>query len=195
MLFGRKFKRRVWLFSLITFSGVLLVNISQVETFDLRTLLFGGVPVLVASFCYPLGNQLVWEAKHAGNNNIPQINSPLLDNVFNKVLLMTMGSFPLWIILILLVQPPVPGISQIGNTLLVAILSGVLATSIFLFARNKAKTPGELAGVDATQASEVIFALLGGIIFLGGSVPNVTSCIGLVLVMIGLFLFVRFQDS
>ena len=194
-LFGRKFKKRVWLFSLLIFFGVLLVNVSHIEAFDLKTLLLGGVPVLLAAFCYPFGNQLVWEAKHANSNIIPNISSPLLDNVFNKVLLMTTGSFPLWVVLILLTQPPAPSAAQMINTLLVALLSGVFATSIFLFARNLASTPNELAGVDATQASEVIFALLGGIVFLGGSAPKVTSMIGLALILAGLMLFVKLQKG
>lgn len=195
MLFGRKFKKRVWLFSLLIFSGVLLVNVSHIEAFDFRALLLGGVPVIIAAFCYPLGNQLVWEAKYSSKNCIPHITSPLLENVFNKVLLMTVGSFPLWGVLILLIQPSVPDGTQVINTFMVALLSGVFATSIFLFSRNIASTPNELAGVDATQASEVIFALLGGMLFLKGSAPNVTSMIGLGLIMIGLILFVAFQEG
>lgn len=108
---------------------------------------------------------------------------------------MTVGSFPLWVVLILLTQPPVPSTAQVVNTLLVALLAGVFATSIFLFARNLASTPGELAGVDATQASEVVFALLGGGVFLGGGAPNVTSIVGLALILTGLMLFVKFQEG
>ena len=193
-LFGRRFKARVWFFSLIIFLGVLLVNISYIEELDLKALLFGGIPVLLAAFCYPLGNQLVWEAKQSDHRYIPCISSPLLENVFNKVLLMTTGSFPLWGVLILQIQPPAPMIEQVGNTLLVALFSGVVATSIFLFARNLASTPGELAGVDATQASEVVFALIGGLFFLGGNIPNTISIIGLTLILIGLILFASFQD-
>lgn len=195
LLFGRRFKKRVWFFSLIIFGGVLLVNLSHIEEFDVKVLLLGGIPVLIAAFCYPFGNQLVWEAKHKGSRFIPYISSPLLENVFNKVLLMTVGSFPLWILLILLVQPPEPTMVQVGNTLLVALLSGVIATSIFLFARNLAVTSGELAGVDATQASEAVFALIGGILFLGGDLPNPLSVVGLALILIGLTLFALFQDS
>lgn len=58
-LFGRKFKKRVWLFSLLIFLGVLLVNVSHIEEFDMKTLFLGGIPVLIAAFCYPIGNQMV----------------------------------------------------------------------------------------------------------------------------------------
>ncbi len=193
MLFGRTFPKRIWLFASIIFLGVILVNLSYIEQFDPKVFLLGGIPVLIAAFCYPFGNQLVWEAKHAKHKNIPSITSPLLNNVFNKVLLLTLGSFPLWIVLVLITQPPAPSMSQTLNTLLVALLSGVFATSIFLFARNLASNSNELAGVDATQASEVIFALLGGLLFLEGKAPNIVSIIGLVLILVGLLLFVTYQ--
>lgn len=90
----------------------------------------------------------------------------------------------------MITQPPALGISQTLNTFLVALLS--FTTSIFLFARNLAPNSNELAGVDATQASEVIFALLGGIVFLGEMVPNIVSIIGLVLILVGLLLFVTY---
>lgn len=195
MLFGRRFKKRVWLFSLLIFLGVVLVNLSHIDGFDMKSLVLGGFPVLIAAFCYPVGNQLVWEAKQARHNTIPHITSPLLDNVFHKIFLMTVGSLPLWLVLVLTIQPPAPSPAQIANTLLVAVLSGVVATSIFLFSRNLASSPNELAGVDATQASEVIFALVGGILFLGGGAPNIVSMIGLLLIFSGLLCFIKFANS
>ncbi len=113
-----------------------------------------------------------------------------MNNVFNKVLLMTLGSFPLWVGLVLIIQPPGPSQSQILNTALVALFSGVFATSIFLFARHLASNANELAGVDATQSSEVVFALLGGVVFLGSKAPNMEAIIGLVLILVGLVFFV-----
>jgi drug/metabolite transporter (DMT)-like permease len=193
MLFGRSFSRRIWFFSLLIFVGVILVNLSHFEAFNLKVLLLGGLPVLVAAFCYPFGNQLVWEAKNGNNKKLPSIKSPLLNNVFNKVMLMTLGSLPLWAVVVLITHPPAPSLSQLLNTSLVALFSGVFATSIFLYARNLASTSNELAGVDATQSSEVIFALVGGIIFLGSETPNVESSIGLVLILVGLVFFVRYQ--
>lgn len=101
ILFGRSFPRRIWFFSLIIFLGVVLVNLSHIEEFTFKALLLGSFPVLLAAFCYPFGNQLVWEAKNGNHKNVPSIKSPLLNNAFNKVLLMTLGSFPLWTVLIL----------------------------------------------------------------------------------------------
>ncbi|PHR30182.1 MAG: hypothetical protein COA36_02010 [Desulfotalea sp.] len=193
MLFGRRFPLRIWLFSAIIFLGVVLVNMSNVEQFDLTLLLTGGLPVLIAAFCYPFGNQLVWEATNGENTKLPKIHSPLLSNVFNKVFLMTLGSIPLWIILVLITTPPLPSVEQIINSSLVALFSGVCATSIFLFTRNLAKTSSELAGVDATQASEVIFALGGSMLFLGGAVPGMTAFAGLILILVGLVFFIRYQ--
>ena len=194
MLFGRRFPKRIWLFSCIIFFGVVLVNISHVDDFDLKLLLSGGLPVLVAAFCYPFGNQLVWEAKNGKNDRFPQIHSPLLANVFNKVFLMTLGSLPLWVVLLFIVSPPQPSTGQILNSGLVAFFSGVCATSIFLFARNLATTSNELAGVDATQASEVVFALIGGMLVLGGGVPSPSAFVGLVMILFGLILFVKYQS-
>jgi len=195
MLFGRSFPRRIWFFSLLIFFGVILVNLSRIETFELETLLLGGLPVLIAAFCYPFGNQLVWEAQKGSNRMLPRIESPLLNNAITKVFLMTLGSLPLWAGLVAITQPPSPGLSQIMNCSLVALFSGVCATSIFLFARNLASNSNELAGVDATQSSEVIFALIGGILFLGSKGPNLISAIGLILILVGLTFFIKYQKT
>jgi drug/metabolite transporter (DMT)-like permease len=195
MFFGKKFQKKIWAFSIIIFIGVCLVNLSHIDTFDLKALLLGGIPILIASFCYPIGNQLVWEAKNGNHKNVPKITSKLLNNAFNKVFLLSIGSLPLWFILLAIIHPEMPSNSQIINTALVALLSGVLATSIFLYARNIAKNSNEIAAIDATQASEVAFALLGGMIFLGNTSLNLMSIIGLSLIMVGLFLFTKYQTT
>lgn len=194
MLFGRSFPARIWGFSSMIFLGVLLVNVSHIDNFDFQKLMAGGLPVLLAAFCYPFGNQLVWEAENGGNDKFPKIHSPLLSNAFNKVFLMTLGSIPLWIVLLLFVHPPLPSMGQVFNSSLVALFSGVCATSIFLYARNLATTSNELAGVDATQASEVIFALIGGMMLLGGDLPSPVALVGLFMIVIGLMLFVKYQN-
>jgi drug/metabolite transporter (DMT)-like permease len=194
MGFGRSFPRKIWAFSFIILAGVLLVNTSQIESLNTSQLLLGGLPVLLAAFCYPIGNQLVWEAK-TGRGRLPKIDSPYLDNAFNKVFLMTLGSIPFWIILLISVRPPPPSNGQILNTALVALFSGILATSLFLFARSKAKKPSELAAVDATQSSEVIFAMAGEVAILGAPLPGPTAIAGITLVFLGLIFFIKFQEQ
>ncbi len=53
----------------------------------------------------------------------------------------------------------------------------------------------ELAAVDATQSSEVVFALMGEILILNAPLPDGLSIAGICLVFIGLALFVRFQEN
>lgn len=122
---------------------------------------------------------------------IPAIETTLLQNAFNKVWLMSLGSLPYWLILGMIVRPDRPDTSQLFNTLLVAILAGVAATSIFLYAREQAVTSSEVAGVDSTQASEVVFALIGGIILLNNAIPSALGLVGIGLIMLGLILFAK----
>ncbi len=121
--FGRRFPRRIWLFSAIVFAGVFLVNLSQAGAVDPAELIKGALPVLIAAFCYPIGNQLVWEAK-TGHGRLPDISGPELEHPFAKVLLMSLGSVPFWSLLVVVTAPPPPVGGQIVNTALVALFSG-----------------------------------------------------------------------
>ena len=122
---------------------------------------------------------------------IPAIETSLLQNAFNKVWLMTLGSFPFWLVLGAFIQPEPPATTQLFNTLLVALLAGVAATSIFFYAREQAVTSSEVAGVDSTQASEVIFALIGGILLLNNAIPSAMGLVGIGLIILGLILFAK----
>ncbi|MEN8626282.1 multidrug resistance efflux transporter family protein [Psychrobacter proteolyticus] len=122
---------------------------------------------------------------------IPSIETTLLQNAFNKVWLMTLGCLPFWLFLGIIVRPDQPHPSQIINTLLVALLAGVAATTIFLYAREQAVTSSEVAGVDSTQASEVIFALIGSILLLGNAIPSAMGLVGIGLIIVGLILFAK----
>lgn len=189
LFFGRSFPKRVWFFSLMIFAGVVLVNIADFTAIDPHRLLLGALPVLLASFCYPLGNQLVWEAAHGNSSRIPRIDSPLLENPLARVMVMSLGSMPLWVVLLIFCQPSSPALGQVANTALVALFSGLIATSLFLYARNRAKNAAELAGVDATQASEVVFALIGGLVLLDTPPPTLVAVCGIAAIILGLVMF------
>ncbi|EKD37793.1 MAG: hypothetical protein ACD_75C00992G0001 [uncultured bacterium] len=191
--FGKKVPVSALFFSVLIFAGVVLVNVSQAETAPLREVLMGGVPVLLAAFCYPLGNQLVWEVQNSGFARLPAITDPALNRPFAKVLLMTLGSIPFWLLVIVVCRPPAPAASQVMQTALVALFSGIVATSLFLHGRQLARDPYELSAVDATQASEVIFALIGEIIFLQAALPSMSGFAGIAMTIAGLCLYLRAQ--
>ena len=215
--FGQSFQKKVIVYSVIVFIGVVLANVgeglrhSTSQGTDWHALLlFGALPAFIASFCFPLGNQLIWQAgqpkgdsTHPTTNEmsklatrkllqkVPQVTSPLLSNPLHKVWLMSLGSLPMWLVLGVIVQPPAPSVSQITISFLVALMAGVLGTTTFLHARSLAKQPQQLAAVDATQGSEIIFALLGGMLLLHTPMPSGLSFVGIALVIIGLVLFAK----
>ena len=215
--FGQSFQKKVIVYSVIVFIGVVLANVgeglrhSTSQGTDWHALLlFGALPAFIASFCFPLGNQLIWQAAqpkgdstHPTTNEmsklatrkllqkVPQVTSPLLSNPLHKVWLMSLGSLPMWLVLGVIVQPPAPSVSQMTISFLVALMAGVLGTTTFLHARSLAKQPQQLAAVDATQGSEIIFALLGGMLLLHTPMPSGLSFVGIALVIIGLVLFAK----
>jgi len=193
ILFGRKVPAKGLVFTGIIFIGIILVNIEHAALTSLREVLFSALPVLVAAFAYPIGNQLVWEARVGHNPRIPKIDHPILDNGFARVLLLTVGSLPFWLILLLVSSPPPPTRGQLLSTALVALLSGVIATTLFLYARHLCRQPYEISAVDATQSMEVIFSLLGEIIFLGAALPGPLGMAGVALTIIGLAAYMRVQ--
>jgi drug/metabolite transporter (DMT)-like permease len=191
-LFGGRFAGRIWLYALMVFAGVVLVNLSNVTLGDLQPLLLGSLPVLAAALCYPLGNQLVWEARR-GHRHLPSIDASLVDNSFAKVLLLSLGSLPFWLLLYCWIPAGLPTSGQLLNTGLVALFSGVIATTLFLHARGSAINASQLAAVDATQASEVLFALVGEIIVLHAPLPSSLGLTGMVVTIVGLVAFARHQ--
>ncbi len=195
MFFGRTVPAKGLLFTGIIFIGIVLVNVEYAVLTSLREVLLGALPVLVAAFAYPVGNQLVWEARLGHSQKIPKIDHPIVENAFARVLLLTIGSLPFWALLIIFTTPPAPTSAQFFNTALVALLSGVIATTLFLYARHLCRESFEIAAVDATQSMEVIFSLLGEIIFLGGAVPSLLGMAGVALTIIGLIAYMRSQTS
>lgn len=194
-LFGRRVPLRGVFFTLLIFVGVLLVNVGEVALTSWRDVLLGGLPVLVAAIAYPAGLQMVWEARSGGHSRIPHIVDPVLSDSFARVLLLTLGSLPFWLLVIVIAQPPPPSTGQWANTALVALLSGVIATSLFVYARHQARNAYELAAVDATQAAEVIFALAGEILLLDALMPGPLGLFGIGLTVLGLVLYLMAQGK
>lgn len=193
VFFGRKVPTKGLVFTGVIFVGIVLVNLEHAVSTSLRGLFWGVMPVLVAAVAYPLGNQLVWEVRVGENRHLPHIQHPIMANGFARVLLMTLGSMPFWVGLLVLSAPPAPSAGQWLNTALVALFSGVFATTLFLYARNLCQKPYEIAAVDATQSMEVVFSLLGEVIFLQGLLPGALGLAGVALTVLGLSAYMAMQ--
>ncbi|OZM56601.1 hypothetical protein CIB95_10270 [Lottiidibacillus patelloidae] len=166
--------------SLLIFLGVVIIQIQQVSQVSLASVAFGTFPVIIAAFAYPLGNRKMMEICK-GN----------LDT-FQRVLGMTIASMPFWFLLsiygIVTVGPP--SSDQITQTFIVAVSSGVIATTLFFIATDNVNGDQQkLAAVEATQSTQVLFVIIGEVIFLSAAYPNGTSIIGLCIIVIGMILY------
>jgi len=193
LVFGRKVPPKALFCIAVIFAGILLVNLDLAETASLREAALGALPVLLAAIAYPLGNQLVWEAHKGSHRLIPEIADELLENAAYRIFLLTLGSVPFWLFLVLVTAPPPPSPGQWLNTALVALFSGIVATGLFLHARHLAGDAVELAAIDATQSGEVIFSLLGEVLFLQGALPNASGLAGILLTLAGLTFYIASQ--
>ncbi|WLV24953.1 multidrug resistance efflux transporter family protein [Aciduricibacillus chroicocephali] len=165
--------------SLIILVGIILMQAAQAQHLSTNTLLLSVIPVLVASFAYPLGNRKMMEL----------VGSRL--DTYQRVLGMTLMSMPFWIILAIYGVMTVgwPSWSQTFQAFIVAVSSGVIATVLFFQATDLVKGDmAKLAAVEATQAGEVLFAAAGEIIFLSAPLPSGLSTVGLLLVIGGMVL-------
>jgi drug/metabolite transporter (DMT)-like permease len=192
-LFGHRVPPRALALTAVVFGGVVLVNLEHARQTSMVAVLLAALPVLIAALAYPIGNQLLWEARTGAHRRVPRITDPALDDPFARVLLLALGSLPLWLVLAALILPPPPTGGQILNTALVALFSGVIATSLFLYARHLAASPAQLAAADCTQALEVVFSLAGEVWLLGGALPSPLGWGGLALTLAGLLLYLWAQ--
>lgn len=163
--------------SLFILFGVIVIQADHGDQLSVKDVLLGVVPVLLAAFAYPLGNRKMME-----------VCKERLDT-YQRVLGMTIASLPLWIFLSIyaLVHTGAPRAEQIGQSALVAVCSGVIATVLFFKATEQVKSSShQLAAVEATQAGEVIFTVLGEIVLLGAALPTGLSWMGMFFVVFGM---------
>ncbi|MBY0095513.1 DMT family transporter [Mesobacillus maritimus] len=163
--------------SMIILIGIILMQIEHAQSIPLATVLLGILPVIIASFAYPLGNRKMME-----------ICDGRLD-AYQRVLGMTLASLPLWFLLSIygLFTVGAPTLQQGIQSLIVAISSGVIATVLFFMATDMVRgNMQKLAAVEATQSIEVLFALVGEIIILSLPIPTPLSWLGILVVIIGM---------
>lgn len=165
--------------SSIILVGIILIQVPQAKTVTTDNLLLGTVPVIIAAFCYPLGNRKMME-----------LCSGRIDT-YERVLGMTIATMPAWILLATIATFTVglPSWSQIVQSFIVAVSSGVIATVLFFIATDRVRDhQGKLAGVEATQSMEVVFVIIGEMILLSIPLPEPIALIGLAVIIGGMLL-------
>ncbi|WP_053217857.1 DMT family transporter [Virgibacillus senegalensis] len=165
--------------SAIILGGVILMQMEHASSVPLASIWLCTIPLIISAFSYPLGNRKMMQI----------VGSDL--HTFQRILGMTIASMPFWLILSVYgaIAHGAPSSSQLGQTFIVAVSSGVIATGLFFYATNLVKHDTQkLAGVEATQSGEVVFALIGEIIFLHAAMPSPLSLLGVFLVIGGMVL-------
>ncbi|MED3202303.1 DMT family transporter [Bacillus toyonensis] len=159
--------------------GVVLMQVEHASSLGIHETILCVVPVLIAAFAYPLGNR-----------KMMQVCKGELD-VFQRVLGMTLASLPFWFLLsgYEVSTGGLPSSSQVFQCFIVAVSSGLIATVLFFFATDLVKDDSQkLATVEATQSGEVLFALVGELIWLSAPIPSSLSWVGMSLVIVGMIL-------
>ncbi len=177
---------RALCFSLIILAGVILIQLQKADTLSPAEMAAGILPVVVAAFAYPLGNRKMME-----------LCGGRLDT-FQRVLGMTMASLPFWLIIAGAgyATAGLPSSSQLLQTFIVAISSGVIATTLFFIATDRARhDQSRLAAVEATQSTQVLFVMAGEVLLFSAQAPDTLSSAGLLVIVIGMVLHSRFSQS
>lgn len=167
------------LISCIILVGIILIQIPSAATVSKKALLLSTLPVIIAAFAYPLGNRKMME-----------VCDGRLDT-FQRVLGMTIMSMPAWIILTIYASFTVgaPSSSQVFQSFIVGISSGIIATILFFIATDRVRdNQGKLAAVEATQSAEIIFVIIGEMILLGIPLPAPLALVGLLVIIFGMLL-------
>ncbi|WP_078381068.1 DMT family transporter [Sutcliffiella halmapala] len=166
--------------SMLIFLGVVLIQWQKAQTITMSELIMGVAPVVIAAFAYPLGNRKMME-----------LCGGRLDT-FQRVLGMTLATIPFWLIVAVmgLIEVGAPSSGQVLQTLIVAICSGVIATTLFFLATDRVRdNHGKLASVEATQSTQVIFVLIGEVLLLSSLLPSALAIVGLVIIIIGMLMY------
>lgn len=178
-LFGQKIPYKGLLMSLLILAGVGLMQLHVAASVGMKEVLLGIGPIVVAAFAYPLGNR-----------KMMAMTKGRID-AYQRVLGMTLASLPFWVLLAIIgfVTEGAPSSGQTLQSLLVALSSGIVATVLFFQATDLAKgNAQQLAVVEATQAGEVVFAVMLEMMLLSAPLPGLWSNVGMLLVIFGMVL-------
>ncbi len=174
-LFGRAVPVKNFLMSCLVLGGIFLLQLPNIRLGATENIFMPLLLILIAAVSYPLGNRKM------------MILSDL--TTLQRVFGMTLCSMPFWLIcaVVALCHAGLPAGGQVVQSLAVALFSGVIATILFFKATDLVKhNPRQLAVIEAMQSGEVLFTLLGGVLFLGDSMPDIWGLCGILIVVVGM---------
>lgn len=172
--------RELFYFGIILL-GIVIIEVQHITIGNAASSFLAFLAVLLAAFCYPLGNRKIMMLNHESGHL----------NTDERILAMIISSLPSWIICSIIgyIRSGLPSVGQLESSFIVALSSGVIATYLFFYATQMVHTNlKKLATVEATQSLEVVFSLLLGIILLHDALPSFVTVIGLVFVIGGMTL-------
>lgn len=178
-LFGSRIPVKNLLFSAVILAGIFMLQLPHLESMESSGSLKALALILIAGVCYPLGNRKMMAHCPAGFSTT------------QRVFGMTLCSMPFWLLcsVYALFTHGLPSFGQVVQSVSVALFSGVVATLLFFEATNLVRhNSKQLAIIEATQAGEVLFTLLGGILFLHDSLPTKAGFLGIGIVVLGMLL-------
>lgn len=176
---GERISLKTWLFSSIIIFGVVLLQLPEAKALSFDLFLSSVLPVLLAAFAYPLGNRKMMQLTRGRLTTMQRLFG------------MTLASLPFWLVWSVYgsFTQPAPTVSLLSQTFIVALFSGVIATWLFFKATELVRHDHKsLAAVEATQSTEVIFALVGEVVILHAAFPTPLSLIGLMIIIAGMLL-------
>lgn len=178
-LFGKPVPKKNILAGLIILAGIFMMQIPSISGDNLKGNLIALIPIAIGAFCYPLGNRKVMEHCSEGMDTM------------ERILGMVIGSYPFWIIVAVIafiVSGP-PAVSQIIKSGTVALVSGIIATSMLFHGTDLVRNnPKQLVLVESTQCGEVVFTLIGGVLILGDAMPAPIAFAGIGVIVAGMIL-------
>ncbi|PZD95561.1 multidrug resistance efflux transporter family protein [Paenibacillus sambharensis] len=170
---------RALMISLFILAGIVIIQSQQADDITPGLLAASVLPVVLAAFAYPLGNRKMME-----------LCGGRLDT-FQRVFGMTLASLPCWLVIAAAgyMEAGPPTAEQLLQTFIVAVCSGVIATTLFFIATDRVRNDqGKLAAVEATQSTQVMFVMAGEVIFLAAPLPGGAALTGLAVIMAGMLL-------
>jgi drug/metabolite transporter (DMT)-like permease len=181
-----KLPLRALCISLLILFGVVLIQLQKANQLTLHEVVIGVLPVVIAAFAYPLGNRKMME-----------LCGGRLDT-FQRVFGMTLATLPFWLVIgaFGFINVGGPSSDQVIQSFIVAICSGVIATTLFFIATNRVREhQGKLAAVEATQSTQVLFVMIGEVILLSTPLPSGVAVVGLFIIILGMLTHSYFTNK